>query len=278
MPIPWSVDSFFDFLQGVPTQMTGRAQFERVKKQRISSAKEIRVETALLELRQQDHIPEESQRSLRDIANSHGVPKSTLWRRSHGGQSIQNFNATKQKLTPEEEHVLVQFILESADRGFPLNHSTIRSYADAIIKSRMGEDAEGCGQYWIPAFLDRHRNSLQSHWSKPLDTQRAKSLNPEAVRSWFEIVKTSILDAGILPGNIYAMDESGFPPGLLGRGRVVGARGTKIQHQQGSANRENVTALVTICADGTSVMPMIIFKGKNFMEKWNNNNVARIVS
>lgn len=71
------------------------------------------------------------------------------------------------------------------------------------------------------------------------------------------------------------MDESGFPPGLLGRDRVVGARGTKTQHKQGGANRETVTALVTICADGTTVEPMIIFKGKNLLKKWGQDNVAR---
>ncbi|KIJ34366.1 hypothetical protein M422DRAFT_137152, partial [Sphaerobolus stellatus SS14] len=39
--------------------------------------------------------------------------------------------------------------------------------------------------------------------------------------------------------------------------------GTKTQHKQGSANRENVTALVTICAEGTVLQPTIIFKHKN---------------
>ncbi|PBK60338.1 hypothetical protein ARMSODRAFT_898132 [Armillaria solidipes] len=70
------------------------------------------------------------------------------------------------------------------------------------------------------------------------------------------------------------MDESGFPPANQGRTRVVGGRGTKTQHKQEGADRENVTAVVTVCADGTTVKPMIIYKRKNFMQKWNNNNVA----
>ncbi|KAF9524941.1 hypothetical protein CPB83DRAFT_725609, partial [Crepidotus variabilis] len=59
----------------------------------------------------------------------------------------------------------------------------------------------------------------------------------------------------IKPGNIYGMDESGFPPSHQGVERVVGRRGTKTQHKTGSANRENVTVLVTICADGTALDP-----------------------
>ncbi|KDQ08328.1 hypothetical protein BOTBODRAFT_118813, partial [Botryobasidium botryosum FD-172 SS1] len=61
------------------------------------------------------------------------------------------------------------------------------------------------------------------------------------------------------------MDESGFPPADTGTQRVVGARGTKTQHRQGGGDHENVTALVTICADGTALRPMIIYKGKNFI-------------
>ncbi|KAJ7439297.1 hypothetical protein FB451DRAFT_985330, partial [Mycena latifolia] len=59
----------------------------------------------------------------------------------------------------------------------------------------------------------------------------------------------------IKPENIYGMDESGFPPSNQGRQRVVGRRGTKTQHKAGSANHENVTVLVTICADGTTLKP-----------------------
>lgn len=92
--------------------------------------------------------------------------------------------------------------------------------------------------------------------------------------AWFDLVKKFVVDAGILPENIYGMDESGFPPSHQGKERVVGARGTKTQHKQGGANRENVTAIITICADGTVLRSMIIYKGVNFMKKWGQNNVA----
>ncbi|RXW20847.1 hypothetical protein EST38_g5024 [Candolleomyces aberdarensis] len=48
-----------------------------------------------------------------------------------------------------------------------------------------------------------------------------------------------------------------------------------MQHKQGGANCENVTALVTICADGSVLQPMIIYKGKNIMKKWGENNVLK---
>ena len=74
------------------------------------------------------------------------------------------------------------------------------------------------------------------------------------------------------------MDESGFLPANQGVQCVVGRRGTKVQHKTGSANRENVAVLVTICADGTALQPTIIFKGKHLLKKWGDNNVSNASS
>jgi len=94
------------------------------------------------------------------------------------------------------------------------------------------------------------------------------------VQAWYDLVEEHVVKTGVLPKNLYGMDESGFPPSDQGRSWCIGRRGTKTQHKQGGANRENVTALVTVCADGTVLAPTIIFKGKNFMSKWGENNVA----
>jgi hypothetical protein len=112
-------------------------------------------------------------------------------------------------------------------------------------------------------------------WSKPLDTVQARAFNPETKQAWFDLVKTHIVDNNILPENIYGMDESGFTHSHAGKECVFGCQGTKTQHKQGGANHENVTILVTICADGSILHLMIIFKGKNFMAKWRENNVAQ---
>jgi hypothetical protein len=211
---------------------------------------------------------------LRAIAAEHGVSYVTLSRQVKGGRSISEFNASKQKISKVEENVLVQFIKESADRGFPMSHKTIAFHANAILQSHLGDGYEPVGESWIFRFLDRHEDELQTHWSKPLDMQRARALNPEVVDAWFDLVKRWIINQGIQKEDIYGMDESGFPPSGQGTERVVGGRGVKTQHKQGGADRENVTALVTICADGTALRPTIIFKGKNFMKKWGKDNIA----
>ena len=246
----------------------------RVKKHKANKANETRLHRAAESYLAAKYGP--GKLSFRKIEERFpGVKKSTLERYINGrGKTILEFNATKQKLSQIEEGVLVNFILESANHGFPLKHREIRQYANAVQQSRLGPDCEPIGDSWIFGFLDRHHEKLATHWSKPLDMQRARSLNPEAVKSWFDLVEKFIVDLGIDPGNIYGMDESGFPTAYAGKERVVGGRGTKTQHKQGGADRENITAVVTICADGTSVRPLLIFKGKNIKESWTEGNTV----
>lgn len=197
----------------------------------------------------------------------------TLAQLASGGTSMSTFNVSKQKLSPAEECTLVDFILESADCGFPLSHPKITSIMNTLIKE-WATSGKPAGKNGVPQFLDWHRDKLQTHWSRPLDGQRAQALNPKAVKRWFKLVEEHVVWAGIRKEDIYGMDETGFQPSNQGVQRVVGCHGTKTQHKQGGANRENVTAMVTICADGTTIQPTVIFKGANFMRKWNEENVA----
>jgi hypothetical protein len=211
------------------------------------------------------------------IAQEFGIEKRwrTILNRANGGQSVQEAHESHQKLTPVEEITLANFLEESAIRGFPQTLRNVRQYANLIRRARLGSNCGDVGVHWAGRFLDRHHDTIQTIWSKPLDTQRAQAMNPEAKKQWFELLEQFVVKTGITPENLYGMDESGCPPSDQGTERVVTGRGTKVQHKQGGADRENVTALVTICADGTVLQPTIIFKGQNFMQKWRQDNVSK---
>ena len=181
------------------------------------------------------------------------------------------WHVSKQRESQEKEN---GGLIVTADHRFPLSHCEIKQKANAILQSKQGPDYKGVGKWWIFNFLTQHYNVLQPHWSWPLDTQRAKSLNPTAIKSWFDIIKKYTVKLNIRQEDIYGMDESGFPIVCQGKERVIGARGTKTQQKQGGADHENVTTIVMICADGSTLKPMIIFKGNNFKQKWNDNNVT----
>ena len=69
------------------------------------------------------------------------------------------------------------------------------------------------------------------------------------------------------------MDEVGIQAQGGGeREYVFGPHRKATPHQQHSRTHKNMTTIVTICADGTSTLPAIIFKGSTYQVKWGENN------
>jgi len=66
-------------------------------------------------------------------------------------------------------------------------------------------DCEKIDDSWVGRFLDRHRDTLQMHWSRPLDMQRAQSMNLEAKKKWFELLEEFIMKVGVRPEDVYGM-------------------------------------------------------------------------
>jgi len=64
------------------------------------------------------------------------------------------------------------------------------------------------------------------------------------------------------------MDETGFAIGTLESNRIIidSTLQTKFQAQPG--RQEWVMILECICADATSITPLVIFKGQNVLLNW----------
>lgn len=252
----------------------GRADSRTLRARKALRADNYRLQLALEAYTFDQGKPKNERCSLRSIAQQYQVNHNTLRNHYVGGVKMSAFNALKQKVLYAEEIQLAEYVLGCADRGFPMTHTQIATFANELLEARLGHDFEPVGKNWTDRFIERHHDKLQTHWSKCLDSKRARAVNPDIVKHWFELVKEHIPDKNIKPHNIYGMDESGFPPSNQGRECVIGRRNARVSYKQGGADRENVTAIVTICADGTTLTPTIIFKGKNFMKKWGNNNIA----
>ena len=125
-------------------------------------------------------------------------------------------------------------------------------------------------------FILKHQDHLRGSWSRPLDKIRAQAGNPVTKADYFAKLK------GVIEGEegeepipaelIYGVDKTGIQEGIGMKERVYGDSKKNFQHQQRSGGRENITVIVTICADGTSVPPAVIFKGENFQTSWKQDN------
>ena len=168
--------------------MVYKPLLEAVKLQKTCAQYNARMWRAIYEYKQQELKPKNLRMSYQTVADIHNVSKSTLQCLVTGGVSMSAFNSGKQRLTPAEESVVVDFCLESADWGFPLTHDNIYKCADNILSARFGSEHDLLGLNWVDTFLIRHHDELQTHWSKPLDTQQGWALNPTNVKLWFDLL------------------------------------------------------------------------------------------
>jgi hypothetical protein len=113
-----------------------------------------------------------------------------------------------------------------------------------------------------------------------------RAVNPITNAAWFDLLGKTLqgeidedneLDekVPILEENTHGVDESGFWGAGGVRERVMGAAGKNVQHQQEDGSCENTTVIVTICANGTSFPPAVIFKGQAYQVKWDQNNPTK---
>jgi len=211
----------------------------------------------------------------REVTLNHG----TLNRLAKGGARLTTFNANKGWLLPEEVEVVIEYATDMAACGFPLTHKLLKEHVDEICHSRLGDKfpAEGVGKKWTTRFLEKHSDHLSTYTSRPLKDVRGRAVNPATNKAWFELLG-EVLEKGddgqpIAQECCYGVDEAGFQPEIGGSSnKAIGGKGKRVQHEQQGGGRENTTVIVTICADGTSIPPAVIFKGKSYQASWKQNN------
>jgi hypothetical protein len=205
----------------------------------------------------------------------------TLNNLAKGGQSLSDFNADKRWLSCGEEDILVSYILDNAQRGFPLSLTRLKEHADELIRAKHGAGgkfpAEGVGRNWCSRFIERHSDQIHAFCGRGIDAVRTRSVNEATNKAWYdlleEVLQTGDKGGPIAPECIYGADETGFQPnGGNIQEKLIGATGQKVQYQARDGSRETITVLVPICADGTSIPPAVIFKGKAYQIKWNQDN------
>ncbi|KAF8805870.1 hypothetical protein BYT27DRAFT_7212612 [Phlegmacium glaucopus] len=171
------------------------------------------------------------------------------------------FNAEKSWLLQEEVEEVIVYTIELAAQGPKFPES-------------------GVGKQWTYQFVEKHSDRLHVYTTCPLDTLRGWAVNEATNVHWLDLVEDIQLqgDDGqlIAPECTWAMDEAGFQAnGGEGWGKVIGAKGKKIQYQQQAGSRETMMVLLTIGANGTALPPRVIFTGKGYLVKWKQDNPVK---
>jgi hypothetical protein len=97
----------------------------------------------------------------------------------------------------------------------------------------------------------------------PVDLKRKRADNAFLCSLYFQILCQKIEQYNVLPENMYNMDEKRFLLGcLIKLYRIFSKKAWEDGHLNGvgqDGNRNWITVLATICADGTSIPPAIIY-------------------
>ncbi|KFY29266.1 hypothetical protein V491_00117, partial [Pseudogymnoascus sp. VKM F-3775] len=168
-----------------------------------------------------------------------------------------------------EEQALIQYILNLATKGFPPRLSIVEDIANRLLATC---DAPYVGSHWASNFVKRHIE-LRIHFQCKYDYQRAKCEDLEVICSWFELVQNTIAKYGINNADIYNFYETRFMMGVISTAIVVTssdgyAKAKKVQ----PGNREWVTVIQGVNAQGWTVPPFIIVAGKNHLISWYENS------
>jgi hypothetical protein len=205
-----------------------------------------------------------------EISLNHGTLRNLV----NGGRTIRDFNAGKAWLSDIETKHVISYALDTASRAFPFSHRRLREHVEEILRAQLGEAfrVDGLGHNWTSRFVANHAEELKTCWSRSLEHVRGGAVNPTTNHAWFTMLGDVLDKEAIEVDCIWAADETGFLPSLGTKERVIGPTGIKTQYQQRDGSRETITVMVTICADGSSIAPTVIFKGHTFTTKWNQEN------
>lgn len=87
-------------------------------------------------------------------AKAYGIPRTTLQDRLKGAKDTTTSHQHQQRLTPDQEVFLVEWILEEDARAYPPSHARAREMANRIL--RMNGDQNPVGKKWLAHFIRRN--------------------------------------------------------------------------------------------------------------------------
>lgn len=160
-------------------------------------------------------------------------------------------------LTNKQEEGLVKQEQRLCERCLPPIPAMVCSWAARICGSEPGKN-------WSADFRRRHESVLDCRYLNTLDLERHKAESEHSLRHYFDVLRQKIDEYGIQPRDCNNMDEKGFLIGHLQKARRIFSKSLMKQQkflgasQDGS--REWITLVATICADGTSLPPALIYK------------------
>ena len=203
--------------------------------------------------------------SIRAAARAYTVAESSVRDRYHGKPTRQQGHSHRQLLSPVQERMLVRWSLDLKATKEAPTCAQLRSMASVI--SQINGGPHTVSESWIPAFIRRNPD-VRIKRGIALDIKRAQGLTEANIQEWYDGLLRVVRRKSIQRKHTYNVDEIGNAFGMVSNQRVIGSSNTTTTIIQTSNEREWVTAIECISAEGTVLTPLVIFKGKHVQQQW----------
>ena len=199
--------------------------------------------------------------SVRQAAQLHGVPKSTLGDRISGRVLPGTTSGPPTYLTCEEEEELVTFLCRAAQIGHGRTRQEVITIVEQVLSSRGNTRTVTTG--WWASFIGRHPR-LALRTPATLSLARASASDRGILDNYFDELESTlgVNDLMDQPCLIFNMDETGMPLNPKPP-KIVTWKGHKNPSQVCSGVKSQITIVGCVSAGGQCLPPMVIWDRKN---------------
>jgi len=146
-----------------------------------------------------EHLEAGNPVSFCACAMKFGVNWETLHQHIAGRESQKEADRHMSWFTPEEEQVLIKYLIEITEHGFPDTKQYLRECVNTLLRAKTGDPTFSVGINWVDHWLGCHKGHLQKYWNTSLDSIHAKALNPTTVADYFLKLHKVLMEHSIDP-------------------------------------------------------------------------------
>lgn len=218
--------------------------------------------------------------SVASASRQFNIPRITLLYKSKGKYDVNARMGPDTILSSDEEQLLVQWLLNIAAAGFPATKLQLLDSVEMLIKKLKRPNTfknNRPGRKWFKSFMKRHP-ILSERLTQNLTKSRS-DVTEIKIRNWFQEVSSYLREQNLLdvlkdPCRIFNADETAFflaPKGM----KCLLKKGDKAAYTMiANDEKECLTTLVTVSADGKIVPPMVVYSYERIPSHISNNMPA----
>jgi len=154
-----------------------------------------------------------SRPNIKSYAETHHLPYQRLRRAYQGGKTRSNRQSTAEhrRLSPELDLALCWYLDALDAIGYGVHRGIIHAQATALLHEAYTGSDKGpplLGKNWSRQWLKRHPKYKRVK-ATPMEVLRKLQQQPEGICDWYGKLKATTDELGVVPEDMYNMDETG---------------------------------------------------------------------